>query len=701
MRALFTTRGSSGHVGPLAPFARALIAAGHDVLVTSQRAMAGNVERLGLPVAPVDGPAPEQWMPLLGAFSQLSVREAHEVMVAEYFGRIDVEATLPGVRRVAADFRPDLIVRESWDLAGGIVAEEQGIPLARVALGLSSLEEQTVRLMGASRATPYLTTVPEALEDPTVAAQPATFRFANGAPVLPEWWPGDRPLVYATFGTVTAAAHLHYFPDFHRAAIAELADVDARVLLTIGEDRDLSELGPLPANVRVERWAPQDAVIPHAAAVVSHGGYGTTLGCPGARRPCSRDAAVQRRPDRQRRGGGALRGGPRAPDRRPRGPRRGRRDRPCRRGARRARRPRIPRVRRPDRRRDARAAAHRLGHGPARGGVVDVGALAARLAELAAADRFSGVVRVERGGSVLHESAHGLASRAWGIPCSPEHRFDTASITKLFTAVGVLQQVEAGAFSLRTGVAEFLGLAEISPAVTPYHLLTHTSGIADDADEEAGERYEDLFRERPNYAVTETADLLPQFLGKPPNFAPGEGARYCNAGYVLLGLMIERGSGLPFREYVGQRVFAPAGMHRSGFFRMDVAEPGVAEGADPIGGVWRRNVYSYPPIGSPDGGAHVTAADLAGFHAALRAGRLLGPESTRAMLAPHERYRDDLMTGFGFEFAVGEGGAVRHYGKEGVNAGASGELRHYPAEDVTVVVLSNMEDGAGRAIKAL
>jgi hypothetical protein len=90
---------------------------------------------------------------------------------------------------------------------------------------------------------------------------------------------------------------------------------------------------------------------------------------------------------------------------------------------------------------------------------------------------------------------------------------------------------------------------------------------ADDADEEAGERYEDLFLERPNYSVIETADYLPQFVGKPPNFAPGEGCRYCNVGYVLLGLMIERATGSSYRSHVAEHAFAPAGMNRSAFFR--------------------------------------------------------------------------------------------------------------------------------------
>jgi CubicO group peptidase (beta-lactamase class C family) len=103
--------------------------------------------------------------------------------------------------------------------------------------------------------------------------------------------------------------------------------------------------------------------------------------------------------------------------------------------------------------------------------------------------------------------------------------------------VATLQLVERGAFGLDTSVIGYLELegTTISPAVTPYHLLTHTSGIADDADEEAGERYEDLWVSQPNYSVTETADHLSHFVTKPPNFAPGQGCRYCNCGYVLLG----------------------------------------------------------------------------------------------------------------------------------------------------------------------
>lgn len=335
------------------------------------------------------------------------------------------------------------------------------------------------------------------------------------------------------------------------------------------------------------------------------------------------------------------------------------------------------------------------------------------LRRLEAADEFSGVVGVRQGDQELLLDAYGFASRTWSIPTTVETRFDTASITKLFTAVATLQLVEQGAFALDTSVIGYLGAegTGISPAVTPYHLLTHTSGIADDADEEAGERYEDLFLERPNYSVIETADYLPQFVGKPPNFAPGEGCRYCNVGYVLLGLMIERATGSTYRSYVGEHVFAPAGMNRSGFFRMDVVEPDVAEGVEAIeqgdGCIigWRRNIYSYPPVGGPDGGAHVTVGDLLRFHRAVTDGRLLGPALTAALLSPKARHSargaGSHLMGFGFEFETDADDVVRCYWKEGVNVGVSGMLRQYPTEDITFAVLAVGEQAAWKPIKAI
>lgn len=339
--------------------------------------------------------------------------------------------------------------------------------------------------------------------------------------------------------------------------------------------------------------------------------------------------------------------------------------------------------------------------------------IGAQFEELAARDAYPGVVLVERGGATVYEGAFGLASRAWRVPNTLDTRFDTASITKLFTTVAVLQLIDAGLLGFDTSVVELLDLTgtAISPAVTVLHCLTHTSGIGDDADEEAGEDYADLWRERPNYSVRETVDFLPQFVHRPPNFPPGTGCRYNNVAFVLLGLCIERVTGTSYRDRVREHVFARAGMTRSDFFSMDLVAGDVAEGVDPVldasGAVvaWRRNIYSYPPVGSPDGGAHVTAADLARFLRAARHGELLSAELTTRLFEPHAVHSvtDARISRYGLclEHVSSPDDQPLYVQKDGYNAGTSGIVRHYPATDTTVVMLSNTSGGVWDPLRAL
>lgn len=367
-------------------------------------------------------------------------------------------------------------------------------------------------------------------------------------------------------------------------------------------------------------------------------------------------------------------------------------------------------------------------------------ALDDHLRQAAALDEFSGVVLVSQDGGTLFEGAYGVASRRWGVPVKVSTRFDVASVTKLFTSVAVLQQVAAGTLDLDASVHDHVDLdgTLIPREVTLRHLLSHTSGIADDADEEAGESYEALWVDKPNYSVTRTADFLPQFVHKTPTFAVGEGCRYCNVGYVLAGLALEHATGSTYRDYVRESVFARAGMTSSGFFDMRDAVPDVAEGWEPVrapepdGGApdgaarpgegdappivgWRQNIYSYPPIGSPDGGAHVTAADLVRFLDAVRAGELLPPDLTSAFLTPQALHHQIEGAGpgeaaavhfaFGLEIEVTADGTVRSFSKDGINTGSSAIVRHYPGQDgepgVTLVVVSNSEDGAWDPIRRL
>jgi CubicO group peptidase (beta-lactamase class C family) len=315
---------------------------------------------------------------------------------------------------------------------------------------------------------------------------------------------------------------------------------------------------------------------------------------------------------------------------------------------------------------------------------------------------FSGLCLVKQGDTEIVHQAFGLAHRGFGIPNAVETRFDIASVTKIFTAAAMMQLIDHGEIALDTRAMPFLGIdgTKISDDVTVYHLLTHTSGIADDADEEAGEEYELLFVDKPNYSIRETRDFLPQFIHKDPVFAPGEGVRYNNCAFILLGLLIEKVTGMSYRDHVRRNIFARAGMACADFCAMDGVHGNLAEHYKRIesedGTVsWRKNNYSYPPIGSPDGGATVTALDLDRFVRAIMSNSLMSPEASRQLLSPHVRRTDvesgSLWNGFAFEFRQDADGKVLTLGKEGINAGVASNLAYFPATDMTCVLLANQD----------
>ncbi|MBN2080845.1 beta-lactamase family protein [bacterium] len=333
--------------------------------------------------------------------------------------------------------------------------------------------------------------------------------------------------------------------------------------------------------------------------------------------------------------------------------------------------------------------------------------------EREARELFSGVVRISTAEEVLYNRAFGFANRAWKIPNKVEYRFDTASVTKLFTAVAVLQLIDQQLFNLDTRVVEYLNLigTAIPSDVTVFHLMTHSSGIADDCEEEDNENYEESWLTEPCYAVTETKDFLHRFIHKPPNFKPGAGCRYCNCSFVLLGLMIEKASGLQYRDYILKQVFEAIGMNDSTFFHQAYVTERLAEGYDPVlnetGEItgYKRNIFAFPPIGSPDGGAHVTARDLDHFLRTIMAGKVLSPELTAKLFQPHVYYdRTDeyeLRHGFVFLFYLDSKGEVVCFKKEGYSAGVSAEIRYYPAQDICITILSNMAEGVWEPLREL
>jgi UDP:flavonoid glycosyltransferase YjiC (YdhE family) len=297
MRVLMTTTDHAGHFLPLVPFARACLDAGHDVQVAAPRSWRGAVERAGFEFRACADPDPTEFARVLASAAELRQRDGHARVMSDGFGGVTTRAMLPDLLEIVEDWRPHVVVHESQEYAGVLAAERHGIPHVRVALGLAAQDDETLTIAApavdavraerglagdiqAMRRSPVFTLVPPELEDPNVAPPADTHRFRaqrDGSRPLPDWWAdADGPLVYVTFGSV--AAELGLFPKLYQAVIAALAGLRARILVTVGERAEMAWLGPLPANVHVERWVAQDAVLAHAAATVCHGGYGTVLG---------------------------------------------------------------------------------------------------------------------------------------------------------------------------------------------------------------------------------------------------------------------------------------------------------------------------------------------------------------------------------------------------------------------------------------
>ena len=159
---------------------------------------------------------------------------------------------------------------------------------------------------------------------------------------------------------------------------------------------------------------------------------------------------------------------------------------------------------------------------------------------------FSGVSLIAKDGKAIFSYCCGEAHKGFKVKNILKTRFDIASVTKLFTAVGILQLIEQKKLRLEDKIFELLLLGDygndvkVAKDITIYQLLTHTSGMADDANEELGEAYDLLWRNKPNYSVRENKDFLPQFIYKESFFKPGKKCGYNNCAYILLGLVIEK-----------------------------------------------------------------------------------------------------------------------------------------------------------------
>lgn len=320
-----------------------------------------------------------------------------------------------------------------------------------------------------------------------------------------------------------------------------------------------------------------------------------------------------------------------------------------------------------------------------------------------AADLFSGTVLVAKNGKPIFKKAYGMANNTGNVPNRVDTAFRLGSMNKMFTAVAIAQLAEQGKLSFGDLISKHLPdypNKAVAEKVTIHHLLTHTSGM--------GDFMNDKFRVS-SVNIRTVKDFFPFFVDDPLSFEPSQKWDYSNAGYIVLGAIIERVSGQSYYDYVRERIFKPAGMKNTAFYEPDNKSPAIGyTGFDGTGrrqpGARKEN--SVLPIakhrGGPAGGGYSTVEDLLKFANALHNHKLL-----------NAKYTDLIMTGkvdtgnaqagsnkYGYGFFDEIFKSTRIIGHGGDFPGVNTRFEMYVDSGYIVIVLSNYDHPAAQRVAA-
>jgi CubicO group peptidase (beta-lactamase class C family) len=291
---------------------------------------------------------------------------------------------------------------------------------------------------------------------------------------------------------------------------------------------------------------------------------------------------------------------------------------------------------------------------------------------------------VVRGGDTLLLKAYGKADVEWDVPLPLDALFEIGSVTKQFTAVAILQLRDAGKLTLDDPVTRWLSDFDTrGHAVTLRHLLAHTAGIGD-------------FTEAPEFGSLSTNIRLPRDSAyalqqrQPPQFAPGEGQIYNNAGFWLLGLVIEKASGMTYEDYVEQKIFQPVGMSRSMYCNSTENVPRRAHGYFVSRDRVIRRAWTVAhtwPFAA--GSLCSTVGDMVTWLRALHGGRVLSAASYAEFITP-ARLNDGTPLRYGMGIQVGpDPSGLMYIGHGGRGPGFWVEVGWYPEARMAVVVMIN------------
>ena len=308
-----------------------------------------------------------------------------------------------------------------------------------------------------------------------------------------------------------------------------------------------------------------------------------------------------------------------------------------------------------------------------------------RADKAAAAEQFSGALLIAKNGKPILTKAYGLADRERKIPNTADTRFRVGSMNKMFTAVAIMQLVQAGKLRLDAPIGTYLTdypNKETASKVTIQELLSHTGGTGDFFGPEFDAHRLDL---------KTVQDYVKLFGSRAPQFEPGSKFAYSNYGFIVLGAVIEKVSGQNYYDYVREHVYLPAGMTSTGSEPESVAVPNRSIGYTKENGRWQSNADTLPYRGIPAGGGYSTVGDFLKFANALQEHKLLDAQHLQMLTTvPPDAKNPNYAYGFGSFDKNG----TRCFGHNGGAPGMSGDLEICPAAGYVVVALANEDPPA-------
>lgn len=289
---------------------------------------------------------------------------------------------------------------------------------------------------------------------------------------------------------------------------------------------------------------------------------------------------------------------------------------------------------------------------------------------------FSGSIAAIKNGNMLFKKSYGYANIEHKVKNSIETKYRIWSITKQFTAAAILILEERGLLKVEDSLKKYFpNWSELNNQITIHHLLTHTSGIFNHS---AMNKSHQTFQR----VQHEKHDLIKMFISKPLDFEPGTNWNCSNTGYYILGMLIEKLSGMNFSEFLSKNIFLPLGMFNTGVDDDKKIVENKASGYYLNGNDLIHCNYINMNLMLSSGGMYSTVEDLLIWDQALNNEKLLSRKSIEKM---NTQYKNN----YGYGVAINMNGDRRVVYHNGGCEGFLSEIHRYVDNDFAVVVLSN------------